>query len=181
MWKRETVHTLAGGNIDHSNSVMVFHQTCSSILSCLSSAASTASKNSSSLIRLLGPSCENHSTLWQPCKIYKQGFCRFLHSRNNSHFIFLHLYLILAFSLKNPDTKCLILSVKPAGDRMMLWGWFGVGQKGHFHKMGWNLRKESKITHPHAIASALNCQQNSNPKNTSKIFKGQAVSQNSAS
>lgn len=35
-----------------------FHPTCSSILSCLSSAASTASKNSSSLIRLFGPSCE---------------------------------------------------------------------------------------------------------------------------
>lgn len=34
-----------------------FHHTCSSILSCRSSAASTASKNSSSLIRLLGPSC----------------------------------------------------------------------------------------------------------------------------
>lgn len=31
--------------------------TCSSILSCLSRAASTASKNSSSLMRLFGPSC----------------------------------------------------------------------------------------------------------------------------
>lgn len=34
-----------------------FDRTCSSSLSCRSSAASTASKNSSSLIRLLGPSC----------------------------------------------------------------------------------------------------------------------------
>lgn len=66
--------------------------TCSSILSCLSSAASTASKNSSSLIRLFGPSCDKskcgqhytvkytilHSILHilceNPAKTAKQGF-----------------------------------------------------------------------------------------------------------
>lgn len=99
MWKREQIQTMARGNTNQSNSVMFLHQTCSSILSCLSSAASTASKNSSSLIRLLGPSCENQIMLLQPCKIWKQGFYMFLHCRN-----ILHLYFILLFSIKNPGT-----------------------------------------------------------------------------
>lgn len=52
--------------IEQNRASLDFHHTCSSILSCLSSAASTASKNSSSLIRLLGPSCGNKCCQW--CK-----------------------------------------------------------------------------------------------------------------
>lgn len=48
----------------------IYH-TCSSILSCLSSSASTASKNSSSLIRLFGPSCEQTITNLFLCFIYQ--------------------------------------------------------------------------------------------------------------
>lgn len=54
---------VAGGKYKLFTFSRGFHPTCSSILSCRSSAASTASKNSSSLIRLLGPSYENHIVL----------------------------------------------------------------------------------------------------------------------
>lgn len=48
---------VGGRDFARANLMGDFYHTCSSSLSCRSSAASTASKNSSSLIRLLGPSC----------------------------------------------------------------------------------------------------------------------------
>lgn len=63
--------------------------------------------------------------------------------------IFYMLYISIlfwCFLWKNLDwkksKKCLILSARHAGGGMMVWGGFGEG---------WNLRKESKISHHHAI------------------------------